>query len=76
MLDRGKLAVQGVKLTFLFLAIFTPIKTPLFQHRAEAGDEVAVHNVFEGVVFWLRTTPAREHQTPIMYIMLHIKDRM
>jgi hypothetical protein len=50
LLDRGKLTVQGVKLTFLFLAIFTPIKNPLFLNPAEAGDEGQVYRVFEGVV--------------------------
>ena len=45
------LPVQGVKYTFLFLANFTHSKTPFFQHGAKAGDEGAVHDTFEGVVF-------------------------
>jgi hypothetical protein len=45
------LLVQGVKYTFLFIANFTPINPPPFQHRAEAGNEGQVHRMFERVVF-------------------------
>jgi hypothetical protein len=48
--NKGKKAARGVKLTFLFLAIFTPIKNPLFLNPAEAGDEGQFYRVFEGVV--------------------------